>query len=62
MTYTKEILKFYNGPEELNKAENVLIGDLWKTDPECLNQCAGGGSSTFKKRKTKKTKKKNSRK
>lgn len=30
VTYTKEILKFYNGPEELNKAENVLIGDLWK--------------------------------
>lgn len=58
VTYIKEILKFYNGPEELNKAENVLIGDLWKTDPECLNQCAGGGSSTFQKRNTKETKKK----
>lgn len=42
VTYTKEILKFYNSPEELNRAENILIGDLWKTDPNCLNLCPGG--------------------
>lgn len=28
VTYTKEILKFYNDPEELNQAEAILIGDL----------------------------------
>lgn len=44
VTYTKEILKFYNGPEELNQAENILIGDLWKTDPNCLNLKKGGNN------------------
>lgn len=47
VTYTKEILKFYNSPEELNKAEKILVGDLWKVDPNCLNQCAGGGNSVY---------------
>lgn len=42
VTYTKEILKFYNDSEELDKAEEVLIGDLWKTDPNCLNLKPGG--------------------
>lgn len=47
VTYTKEILKFYNSPEELNRAEKILVGDLWKVDPNCLNQCAGGGNSVY---------------
>lgn len=42
VTYTKEILKFYNDTDELNKAEEILIGDLWKTDSNCLNRCPGG--------------------
>lgn len=42
VTYTKEILKFYNGQDELNKAEEILIGDLWETDPNCLNKKPGG--------------------
>lgn len=42
LTYTKEILEFYNNAEELNKAEAELIGDKWKTDSFCLNLAAGG--------------------
>lgn len=42
VTYTKEILKFYNDQDELNKAEEILIGDLWKTDKNCLNMIPGG--------------------
>lgn len=42
ITYTKEILKFYNDQDELNKAEEILIGDLWETDPNCLNKKPGG--------------------
>lgn len=42
VSYTKEILGFYNSQEELNKAEYELIGDLYKTDPKCLNLRAGG--------------------
>lgn len=42
VTYTKEILGFYNNQEELNQAEYELIGDLYKTDTKCLNLRAGG--------------------
>lgn len=42
VTYTKEILKFYNDQDELNEAEEILIGDLWETDPNCLNKKPGG--------------------
>lgn len=48
VTYTKEILKFYNDPEELNQAEAILIGDLWKTDKNCLNLCPGGNAFSGK--------------
>ena len=42
VTYTKEILKFYNDEKELDRAEEILIGDLWETDPNCLNKKPGG--------------------
>lgn len=45
VTYTKEILGFYNNQEELNQAEYELIGDLYKTDPKCLNLRAGGSQA-----------------
>ena len=43
--YTLTILEFYSNNTELNIAEQKLIGDLWKTDPYCLNRMPGGSSS-----------------
>ena len=43
--YTFTILEFYSNKAELNIAEQKLIGDLWKTDPYCLNCNAGGNGS-----------------
>ena len=45
VTYTKEILKFYNDEKELDWAEEILIGDLWETDPNCLNKKQIGRAS-----------------
>lgn len=47
ITYTKEILKFYNSAPELEIAETKLVGDLWKTDPNCLNLKQGGKINPF---------------
>ena len=41
-TYIKDIIAFYNSPEELNKAEFELIGDKYITDNLCLNLIPGG--------------------
>ena len=43
--YVLIILGFYNNKVELNIAEQELVGDLWKTDPYCLNRMPGGDSS-----------------
>lgn len=43
--YTFIILEFYSNKTELNIAEQKLIGDLWKTDPYCLNLTSGGHGS-----------------
>ena len=43
--YTFTILAFYKDKNELNIAEQKLIGDLWKTDEYCLNGNAGGAGS-----------------
>ena len=43
--YTFIILEFYSNKTELNIAEQKLIGDLWKTDPYCLNGNSGGSGS-----------------
>ena len=49
--YKFTTLAFYTNKTELNIAEQNLIGDLWKTDPYCLN-CkpggAGGSAGGFK--------------
>ena len=37
-----DILEYYNSEKELNIAEVELIGDLWRTDPKCLNMKEGG--------------------
>lgn len=42
ITYVKSILQFYNTLEELNIAEEILIGDKYNTDPLCLNLIPGG--------------------
>lgn len=41
-TYIKEIIAFYNSKEELDIAEDQLIGDKYITDPMCLNLVKGG--------------------
>lgn len=43
--YTLTILAFYKDKNELNIAEQKLIGDLWKTDEYCLNLTGGGHGS-----------------
>lgn len=43
--YTFTILEFYSNKNELSIAEEILISDLWKTDPYCLNSNAGGVGS-----------------
>ena len=40
--FTFDILEYYNSEKELNTAEAELIGDLWYTDPKCLNMKEGG--------------------
>lgn len=47
-TYRKEILNFYSSKQELDEAEKVLIGNLYETDPFCINLKEGGsgGSDT----------------
>lgn len=47
VTYVRQIIAFYNDEDELNQAENLLIGDLYRTDPNCLNLRAGGDSKGF---------------
>lgn len=41
-TYIKEIIAFYDSKEELDIAEEQLIGDKYITDPLCLNLVKGG--------------------
>ena len=43
--YKFTILAFYTNKTDLNIAEQKLIGDLWKTDPYCLNRMPGGACS-----------------
>lgn len=41
-TLEKEILEIFSRKSEAYMAENRLIGDKWKTDPNCLNSIHGG--------------------
>ena len=46
-TYIKEILEI-NPTDKINRIrEKFLIGDLYKTDPLCMNMIAGGDNVTF---------------
>lgn len=45
-TYIKEILEENDSIESNRDRENIIIGDLWKTDPLCMNQCPGGAGSS----------------
>ena len=40
--FTFNIVEYYNSEDDLNVAEEELIGDLWFTDPKCLNLTGGG--------------------
>lgn len=49
VTYVKEILEI-NPSNKINlKREKFLIGDLWKTDPLCMNMVPGGIGSEQRK-------------
>lgn len=41
-TYIREILEINPSQEINSNREEIIIGDLWKTDPLCMNQCHGG--------------------
>lgn len=41
-TFEKIILKQCNAENELIESEISLLGDLWKTDPLCMNKMIGG--------------------
>lgn len=45
-TFTKEILEYNSSSEENFEREKEILGDLWKTDPMCINLCAGGRGPT----------------
>lgn len=49
VTYVRQILAFYADEEELNTAEKELIGDLYMTDPLCLNLKGGGTQGRYSK-------------
>lgn len=44
-TYTKEILEVNESQSVNQKREEYWIGDLWETDPLCMNLCPGGYGS-----------------
>lgn len=41
-TYNITILEINSSVKENSSREIVVIGDLWKTDPLCMNRCPGG--------------------
>lgn len=42
VTYIKKIINFYNSETELNKAEELIIGDKYVSDLLCINIRPGG--------------------
>ena len=42
VTYKKEILEINESYDQNREREKFYIGDLWKTDPMCMNLCQGG--------------------
>lgn len=43
-TYIKEIIEINPSKKINSDREEIIIGDLWKTDPLCMNRCPGGGA------------------
>ena len=41
-TYIKEIIEINDSLEINRDREEFIIGNKWKTDPLCMNQCPGG--------------------
>lgn len=41
-TYTITVLEINKSVKENSAREIIVIGDLWKTDPLCMNKCPGG--------------------
>lgn len=41
-TYLREIIAYYNNEDELNKAEEEIVGNKYKDDDMCLNIRTGG--------------------
>lgn len=46
VTFIKEILEYNTSSEENFEREKIIIGNLWKTDPMCINLCEGGKGPT----------------
>lgn len=42
--FVKEILEDHISGGEINDLENKYVGDLYASDPLCINLCAGGGT------------------
>lgn len=40
--YIKEILCWCSDEDDMNNKEDLYVGNLYETDPMCLNLCAGG--------------------
>lgn len=43
VTYRKIIIEINKTFNDNRCREEIIIGDLWKTDPLCMNECPGGG-------------------
>lgn len=46
--YIKEIISYYDDFDSLCEAERILIGDLYNTDPLCINIKPGGNGGSYK--------------
>ena len=44
-TYIKEILEINPSKKINSDREKYTVGDLWKTDPLCMNLCPGGNAN-----------------
>lgn len=57
--YIKEILCLCKNKDDLNEKESFYVGNLYKTDPMCLNLRAGGNQPGFSEETRKKMSKNN---
>lgn len=47
-TYIKEIIEINNSREDNKNREVLIVGNLWETDPLCMNQRCGGDGGLIK--------------